>query len=176
MQTTTLIITWNDSVYTQLISQLQLQVNWDIATTSLENSIIILAKTHSSEVIQTIIWNQVEIEKVICVDISHDFNSVEYKNWDVVIPNSIISWGNAAFLEYAPKWDYDLEKFNLVLNGTIWPKWESKEDFQVDLVDENIFHIIQNLQKNDLLTKTVVLRWTWENSLENMLAIFEMMI
>jgi len=175
MQTTTLIITSNDEIYTQLISKMNLQTNWDVATTSLEDTIIIAIKTVSPEAIEAIIWNQVVIEKVICIDTVSEFYEVEFKLWDVAIPNSVISWENAHFLEYAPSWDYDLEKFNLVLNGTIWPKSED-EDFQVDLVDENIFPITANLQKNDLLAKTIVLRWIGEESIENTLAIFEMVV
>lgn len=175
MQTTTLIITSNNEIYTGLISKLNLQTNGDIATTSLEDSIIIAIKTISSEAIEAIIGNQVEIEKIIYIDTVSEFNEAEFKTGDVVIPNSVISWDTAAFLEYAPSWDYNLEKFNLVLNGTIGPKWED-EEFQVDLVDDNIFPIVEHLRKNNLLDKTVVLRWAWDNSLENTITIFEMVL
>jgi len=175
MQTTTLIITSNDVIYTELISRMNLQANWDIATSSLEDSIIIAIKSSSPEAIEAIIWNQVFIEKVICIDTVTQFYDVEFKLWDVVIPNSVISGAEAAFLEYAPSGDYDLEKFNLILNGTIWPESDD-EDFQVDMVDENIFPITANLQKNDLLSKTIVLRGIWEESIENTLAVFEMVV
>ncbi len=176
MQTTTLIITSNDSIYNEIVSKMNLQVNGDIATTSLEDSIIIAIKTIFPEAIETIIWNQVAIQKVILIDTVDEFYEVEFKSWDVVIPNSVISWNQATFLEYAPSGDYDLEKFNLILNGTIWPKWEQDDDFQVDIVDENIFPITTHLQKNDLLSKTIVLRWMWEDSIQNTLAIFEMVV
>ncbi|MDC0506195.1 hypothetical protein OAN96_01220 [Candidatus Gracilibacteria bacterium] len=176
MQTTTLIITSNDTIYTQLVSKMNLQTNGDIATTSLEDSIIIAIKTVSPEAVETIIGNQVATQKVICVDTVSEFYEVEFKLGDVAIPNSVIHGSNAHFLEYAPSGDYDLEKFNLILNGTIGPKGSEEDEFQVDMVDENIFPITANLQKNDLLSKTIVLRGIGEESIENTLAIFEMVV
>jgi len=175
MQTTTLIITQNEALYKEVIMKSNLQANGDIATSSLEDSIIIAINSDKGEAITAIIENQVEIEKVIHLDIAEKYNDSEYKPWDVVMPNSIISGEQAAFLEYAPEGDYDLEKFNLILNGTIWSKADD-EDFDVDILDNNIFPITQILEKNNLLSKTIVLRGIWADAINNMLGIYEMVL
>lgn len=175
MQTTTLLITSHNEIYDTIVSKYRLQANGDIATGNLDETTLIAIKSTSPEAITTIADNQIEIEKVIHIDILQNFNDVEFKAWDVVLPNSIIDGEQAYFLEYAPKGEYDLEKFSLILNGTIGAA-ANEEEFEVDMIDENIFPIATALQNKDLLSKTVVVRGIWENSLENTSAIVDMII
>lgn len=175
MLTTTLLITSHDDIYQNLISTYTLQANGDIATGSLDETTLLLIKSTSPEAITTIAENQIEITKVIHIDILQNFNDCEYKTGDVVIPNSVIDGEQAYFLEYAPEGDYDLEKFRLILNGTIGAA-ANEAEFEVDMIDDSIFPIMKNLNNKDLLSKTVVVRGIWDTSVKNTSSIIDMIL
>ncbi len=129
---------------------------------------------------ETIIFFHIQIEKFaeILTYINENYifdkfiliwNSLILRNqdleeWDIIIPNTFLdkNWENPIFLEYAIWDNYDLNKFWLLLswvciNWKNFEKFENKEEFQADIVDNDSYVFLKSFKREDL-EKVVVIR------------------
>ncbi|MCH2188652.1 hypothetical protein MK079_02385 [Candidatus Gracilibacteria bacterium] len=110
-----------------------------------------------------------DVFKVVIAGQASNLGNIDIKNTDVVIPNSFISTEGKGtfFLDYAIGESYDLEKFQVILNGICAtgdiPKDED-ENFYADISDESVFSILKAIEKQGFLKQTVVVKQVCESS------------
>lgn len=115
------------------------------------------------------------------------FCNTDLKLWDIVVPNTILNRENQAFfIEESVSWNYDLNKFWLMLNGICLTLWENisedeiidiKEESAADIVDRELFFVANEINKVDKIDKfsAVIIIWTEEEYLKNGANILELM-
>lgn len=151
-----------------------------------------------NEIIEYIIDNY-DIFKIIIIWLSKNITWIDYKDWDIIIPNTFFELknnkiSNPIFLEYAISQNYDLNKFGLILNWicittdkNIEDKYELQKihmDYNWDIIDNNSFELLSIIKDKDLIDKCVVIKainnWYNEdnlnNSLQNSLEILELIL
>ena len=95
--------------------------------------------------------------------VANNLWNIDIQLGDIVLPNSFIStsWEGSLFLEYAIWENYDLEKFQVILNG-ICATGEvtniEKDSFYADIQDKNVFKILQSLDSAGYLKQAVVVK------------------
>lgn len=138
-------------------------------------------KIHSAFA-STYLCENYQVEKVVNIWIVWNLNPDLLKVWDVMIPNTFVGHDfympqeldfskhlrDPIFLEYAIGQDYDLEKFQLHLNGICATgdqfidddgyASEIREELWADIVDMEAYSILSILKQYDLLDKAVVIK------------------
>ncbi len=125
-----------------------------------------------------------DVFKIVIAGVAKNLWNIDIKTWDVVLPNSFIStsWDGSLFLEYAIGENYDLEKFQVILNG-ICATWEvtnmEEDDFYADIQDNRVFEILQSLDQQSFLKQAVVVKEIIEtpgSSLQNLVNITDFIL
>lgn len=179
---TKVILTNEDIIAEKFILNLNLEENIELKNYKVyswikEEENITLIKYNiwrEKEVIKYLTENH-EITKVLVIWYANILNDLELKFWDIIIPNAFINEENkSVFLEYAVWENYDLNKFWLVMNWiclTIkdieiynWEPQEILEKFSPDIIDNDSFYILEELNEKNLIEKTVSIKMIKSNS------------
>lgn len=179
---TKVILTNEDIIAEKIILNLNLEENIELKNYKVyswikEEENITLVKYNiwsEKEVIKYLNENH-EITKVLVIWYANILNDLELKFWDIIIPNAFINEENkSVFLEYAVWENYDLNKFWLVMNWiclTIkdieiynWETQEILEKFSPDIIDNDSFYILEELNEKNLIEKTVSIKMIKSNS------------
>ncbi len=110
------------------------------------------------------IFETYQVYKLIHVGIVWVSGNLDIHPWDVMLPNTFITADSPTpiFLDFAVGENYDFKNFGLILSG-ICMTWEpsddmDEEDYGADIYDKESFYILESMQKNEALDKTVVIK------------------
>ena len=163
---------------------------WINKNSSEKENLILIKYEISQEVnVNNYIMNNYDPLKIIIIWTSHIIDSLDLKDGDIMLPNTIINSKNEAiFLEYAPWENFDLNKFWLLLNwiclttnnqiSSLEELKEIKENNSPDIIDEDSFYILEKLSKNNLIDKLVLIKIIWKNqdNIQNWVDILELIL
>ena len=145
-----------------------------------EDQVLILAPVNIEKALK-VIAKEYDIFKVLFLWWAKNLGNLDIDDGDIIIPNTFISkqWEGTIFVDYAIWENYDLEKFKIILNGIcsgVVP--ENIDDFYSDVQNQEVFWILQSLEKNDCLKKSVVALVVWEvdNQDENILHVADLIL
>lgn len=85
-------------------------------------------------------------QKIIDIDNAHSFSNFELNSWDIIIPNTFISYKKdkkAFFIDYVVWENYDFKKFWLILNWICLSIWNKKID-EIEKIDEFYADIVDD--------------------------------
>jgi len=122
-----------------------------------------------------------DIFKIVIASIWTKTWNLDIKSWDVIIPNTFISKKeeNPIFTTYAIWENYDLTKFWLILSW-LCISWEVTNEDTFDVSEKNIYNILTEIQKADLLDKATTILWISfekdDDAINNTVNIIELML
>lgn len=134
--------------------------------------------------------------KIINIWFWNILNTVDLKDWDIIIPNTFIEkWDNwnVIFLDNVIWNNYDLEKFWLIMNWLCLSREEEYEEYKnhsdfmidswIDTYDNISYNILHYAEKKSILSNCLVIKWIkWNNQdnkkviIENSLNILELVL
>lgn len=143
-----------------------------------EEIIVVLYKENFTKALKYIKENYSVFKIIIAWWVTQIWN-FELKTWDIIIPNTYIkSWEKESiFIEYAIWENYDLKNFWLVLSW-VCLSWDinSDNEFIADICDNNLYDILQEIEKEELLDKTVSIKWIEKDYYNNIVTIIEIIL
>ncbi len=184
------IITTNPNLRDILVSNLSLEkIDGELEIYSKKNTDYNTILICSNDVEKSVKYlnENYDLLKVAYIWNGEVFCNTDLKLWDIVVPNTILNRENQAFfIEESVSWNFDLNKFWLMLNGiclTLWENiWEEeiiniKEESAADIVDRELFFVANEINKVDKIDKfsAVIIIWTEEEYLKNGANILELM-
>lgn len=151
------------------------------------NIILCLSWKEKEEIIAslTYIYDNYNFVKFINLWEVNFFNENEYKQWDVIIPNTFISDDNVEpiFIANMPWGNYDLENFWVIFNGICISSFEKESgeillEQSADLLDIESYLILSFFWKEeDFEEKFLIIKLCWDfNYYDNLIDILEMIL
>lgn len=176
-----IIITTKNELKNEIIQRLSLNLkekinNLEIFTkTNIDESIVLIfGENKDFENIFNYAKDNYEILKIINLWNSIALDDLDLKPWDIMIPNTIINEKNEAiFFDYLIDKNYDLKNFGLILNWICLTKenkfknknevLDLKEEYFAEILDDESFLLARELEKNDLIKKSIVVKIVWNS-------------
>lgn len=187
----TAIITTNTQLKDILVSNLSLQkIPWELDIYSKKDvdfNIVLVCSSDFKKACDYLNSNY-ELLKITYIWTWETFCNIDLKLWDIVVPNTLLNTENKAyFLESIVSWNYDLNKFWLMLNWinlTIWDEIledqiiDLKEESAADIVDKWVFLLAEEVSKIEKIDKLSVILVIWSEMeyLKNSANILELML
>lgn len=154
-----------------------------------DQNLILLYLKQNFEIWINFVWENFEITKIINIWTSLNITSIDLLPWDVILPNAIINKNNnVVFIEEIAEKNYDLMNFWIALNGiclTLDEKikdelelFSIREEYSADIIDYNVFKILEILKQKELSDKTLIIKIISEDEkyINNWVEVLEMFL
>lgn len=169
MKETKVVFTWNEKIKNEILKNITLEekektdsfsiYEWSRELYKDEENLVFIYFVNFSEALKYAKENY-DIFKILITGTWNNTWNLDFKSWDVIIPNTFISKEekNPIFIEYAVWENYDLTKFWLILSW-LCISWNPEIEDVFDIREDSMYNNLNEIKKADLLNKTAIVLW-----------------